>query len=128
MLKMPKIYEWIKSLALPIGGVENQVLSINNLGEKVWIDKTLSFNLTLLSTDWIGTEAPYTQTLTATNILSTDIPFIDIDLSNVLYADISALLEQWQNIYRAVALDNQIIVYTKEKPTNDINIFIKVVR
>ena len=125
---MPKIYEWIKSLALPIGGVENQVLSINNLGEKVWIDKTLSFNLTLLSTDWIGTEAPYTQTLTTTNILSTDIPFIDIDLSNVLYADISALLEQWQNIYRAVALDNQTIVYTKEKPTNDINIFIKVVR
>lgn len=125
---MPKIYECIKSLALPIDGVENQVLSINNLGEKVWIDKTLSFNLTLLSTDWIGTEAPYTQTLTATNILSTDIPFIDIDLSNVLYADISALLEQWQNIYRAVALDNQIIVYTKEKPTNDINVFIKVVR
>lgn len=50
------------------------------------------FQITLSSTGWDGSEAPYTQTVAAIGIKETDYPFADINLENVLYEDIPDIM------------------------------------
>ena len=86
--------------------------------------------LTLLSANWAGSEAPYTQTLTATGIKAGEAATVDIDLSGVaLYSDQTNIAEAWGSVHRVQATANdEITVYMNETPAVDIPFTIKVVR
>ena len=85
------------------------------------------FTTTILSADWTGTTAPFTQVKTISGILATDTPIVDVVMSGT-YATDEARQEAWNNIYRITTANNSITLYAKEKPTVNLPIQLKVVR
>ena len=87
-------------------------------------------SLTLLSANWVGAEAPYTQVLTATGVTAGEVATVDVDLSGVaLYADQKDIAEAWGNVHRVVAsANNEVTVYANALPTVNIPFTVKVVR
>jgi len=85
------------------------------------------YNATALVADWTGTD-PVTATLTVTGMLATDTPIVDIDLSSVLFADVTTQQNEWSKVYRAESLAGQIKLYATAAPTVDLATTIKVVR
>ena len=78
--------------------------------------------------DWTGSD-PYVATLTVSGILSTDVPIVDLDLSNVAFADVVDVQANWALVYRVEAsADNEIKLYAIDEPTEDFALTIKVVR
>jgi hypothetical protein len=75
-----------------------------------------------------GTNPPFTKIVTVTGILATDNPIIDLDLSNVAFANIAAIQEAWGKIYRAVTGTNTITFYSTEALTVELKFNAKVVR
>ena len=85
-------------------------------------------NITIPTTGWVGSVAPFTRAVTVTGIAELDRPTIDIDFSDVAYADVEAHNDAWGLIYRAVTTANTITFYAKEVPTVQIKVIAKVVR
>jgi len=88
---------------------------------------TAEYTVTIPSTSWTGTEAPYTKTVTVTGILSTDKPIVDI-VNTGTYATDVTLAENWGLVYRITTASNSITVYANEVPSASIPIQLKVVR
>lgn len=89
---------------------------------------TQLYTVTINTTNWVGTSAPYTQEITINGILETDTPIIDVVLSSM---PSTALLQEraWNCVSRIVTSTNKITIYcNKKKPTVAIPIQIKVVR
>jgi hypothetical protein len=85
-------------------------------------------NITIATTGWSGSVAPFTLAVTVTGISEADRPVIDIDLEGVTYANVESHSEAWSLIYRAVTTANTITFYAKEVPTTQIKVIAKVVR
>jgi hypothetical protein len=80
------------------------------------------------TTDWTGSD-PYTAAMTVSGILSTDVPVVDINLSSVAFADVSAVQSDWALVYRVAATaDDEVTFYATAEPTEDLIVQIKVVR
>ena len=84
------------------------------------------FSTTINTGDWTGSD-PYVATKTISGILSTDTPIVDIVLTGV-YEDDLEILEQWGNIYRITASNNNITIYSQNEISIDLPIQLKVVR
>lgn len=81
----------------------------------------------LVSSNWTGASAPYTQSLTIQGIKSTDTPIIDVVISSNTSTGVQEN-NQWGYVTRAVTSTNTITFYCYEtKPTVNLNIRIKVV-
>lgn len=81
-----------------------------------------------ITTNWTGTQAPYTQEIAVEGIKETDNPIVDIVLDENIE---TAILQEknWGNVSRIKTEDGKIIVYcNKKKTTVDLPIQIKVVR
>jgi hypothetical protein len=85
-------------------------------------------NITIPTTGWVGSVAPFTLAVTVTGIAELDRPTIDIDFSNVNYTDVQIHNETWGLIYRAVTTANTITFYATAVPTVQIKVIAKVVR
>ena len=64
--------------------------SYNDLSNKPTIPSVANYTVTLLSSGWTGSSAPYTQTVSVSGILSTDKVFADV----VLDSSTSTALDQ----------------------------------
>jgi len=85
-------------------------------------------SITIPTTDWTGSVAPFTREITVSGILSTDVPTIDIDLSAVDFANLEAHTTAWNLIYRAVTGAGIITFYATAVPAQQIVVTAKVVR
>jgi len=91
--------------------------------------ETFSDSVTIATTDWTGSEAPYIVTKTVTGVLDTDTPFVDLDLSNVSFGNVENTLQAWSLVYRVeTSALNEMKFYASEIPSEDLAINIKVVR
>lgn len=89
---------------------------------------SVSIYTATITTTWTGASAPYTQAVTVTGILATDVPEI-IPVYSATNA--TAVLEKtaWASISKADTSANTItFTCFEDKPTQAINIKIKVVR
>ena len=83
--------------------------------------------VTLSSSGWTGSSAPYTQTVTCTGATANMArPTIDIDHSSESYSTAMDTEDAWCNIYRAVTGANQITFYASEKPTVNISVVVEM--
>jgi hypothetical protein len=85
-------------------------------------------SITIPTTGWVGSVAPFTREITVPGILSSDDPTIDIDLSAVNFLDLVAHTTAWALIYRAVTGAGTITFYATEVPVQQIVVTAKVVR
>lgn len=87
-----------------------------------------TYTVTLSSSNWAGSAAPYSQTITVNGVLATDTPYIAPVFSS---ANSTAALQQqaWNMVSKAESSDGAIIFTCFEKkPTTDIPLKIEVVR
>ena len=85
-----------------------------------------NYNATI-TTNWVGSTAPYTQIISITGILESSTPIVDVVLdSNTATA--KSQLEAWNYVSKIETGENSIIVTCLEdKPTVAIPIQVKVV-
>ena len=80
------------------------------------------------TSDWAGSD-PYIATITVSGILSTDIPSVDLDMSNVAFADVPDIVGEFGLVYRIEAsADDEIKLYATAEPTQDFDLTIQVIR
>jgi hypothetical protein len=77
--------------------------------------------------DWTGSE-PAIATKTVNGITSTDIASVDIDLSDVNFADIEEQQDNWALVYRAEGQTDAVKFYATETPDVTLKVQIKVVK
>ena len=83
--------------------------------------------VTLLSADWVGDSAPYTQTVTYSGMTASVVPEIGVVISDIVETGLEQQ-KQWGNITRAVSGANSITFYCyKDKPTIDLIANVKAV-
>ena len=83
------------------------------------------------TSDWSQASGsdPWIATKTVSGLLSTDRPIVDIDLSSVAYADITAVQDAWATVYRVEAsADDELKVYATDEPAPNFALLITVVR
>ena len=83
------------------------------------------------TSDWSQASAadPFVATLTVNGIKSTDRPIVDIDLSGVDFEDVGDVQNEWGEVYRVEASnDDELKLYALDEPFSTFNILIKVVR
>jgi len=88
---------------------------------------TVTYTGTIGAGSWSGS-GPFTKAITVTGILATDNPIIDLDLSGVAFADVTARQTEWGKIYRAVTSTNTITFSATEALTLAFPFTAKVVR
>lgn len=104
-----------------ISGTSNTVLNISRI-----------FTPTVTgsggTSDWTGSD-PSTATITVSGLLSTDVPIVDIDLSAVLFANVTTVQTDWALVYRVEAsADNTLKLYATAEPAQNFDLIVKVVR
>jgi hypothetical protein len=87
-----------------------------------------NYSISIPTSGWTGSVAPFEIAITVNGIVSTDTPTIDINLNGVDYANVAAHLEAWGLIYRAVTGTNTITFYATAVPATAITLQAKVVR
>jgi hypothetical protein len=107
-----------------ITGVSSRELTPTNIGAATTVNYFSEIN----TTEWVGSSAPYTKTISILGILSSDKPFVDLDLSEVIYSEVESIKNSWGLIYRGTAITDGITFYADEIPDVNIPIHIKVVR
>lgn len=86
-----------------------------------------AYSTSIATGDWTGS-GPYTAAKTVSGILSTDVPILDLDLSAVDFANVSAKQSDWAQVYRAVTSADTVTFYALTQPTETLAVQIKVVR
>lgn len=82
---------------------------------------------TALSSNWVGSSAPYTQTITVNGLTASLNPIIDVIISSDTETGLSEE-EQWSYITKATTGVNSLTLYCyRYKPTINLNILIEVV-
>lgn len=95
--------------------IERAVGAAQNIG---------SFSAILLSTDWVGEDAPFTQTLSIEGITGADRPLIDIVQSDN-QETAEAELEAWAMVSKIETGDGSITATCySDKPEIDLNLII----
>lgn len=87
-----------------------------------------NYSISIPTTGWSGSAAPFTIAITVNGIKDTDVPTIDINLSGVNYANVAAQLEAWGLIYRAVTGTDTITFYATAVPATAFTLQARVVR
>lgn len=85
------------------------------------------FTVTVNSGDWSGSN-PVTATVTVTGLLGTDQPMVDMDLSSVAFVDIDGYQDDWSNVYRVEASNNELTIYSTVLINRDVDLIIQVIR
>lgn len=102
--------------------------SYSDLSNKPTIPSVANYTVTLLSSGWTGSSAPYTQTVSVSGILSTDKAFGDIVLSD----DTTTAQNQmtnWAYVSKMVTSNDSITATCLEsKPTIDLPISLIAIR
>jgi hypothetical protein len=101
---------------------------VNTVGD---LNTTATVQGSDATSDWTQATGsdPWIATLTVSGILSTDRPIVDVDLSSVAFADVTAAQTGWSLVYRAEAsADNQIKLYATAEPAPTFALLITVVR
>lgn len=110
-------------------GDQAYVIDINSLlvwNGSSWSPATASaYSGTASSASWTGS-GPYTQVISMTGLLSTDKTILELDLSQVAFADVVSKETAFGYVYRAVPADNQITLYATETPLVSFNINVVV--
>lgn len=88
---------------------------------------TASYTVTIPTSGWSGSSAPYTNAVTVSGITAADKPIIDIVHSST-YSSVAAEREGWAAIYKAVTAANRVTFYATDKPTVALNVQIMAVR
>lgn len=84
-------------------------------------------NVTLPSTSWTGSVAPFTKAVTLTGILATDKPIYDLEPSGT-YATDKIMQTNWNLIYDIDTSLNTLTFYADAVPSANINVKVKVIR
>lgn len=87
-----------------------------------------TYSISIPTSGWTGSAAPFTIAITVNGIKDTDIPTIDINLNGVTYANVAGQLEAWGKIYRAVTGTDTITFYATEVPAVAFTLQARVVR
>ncbi len=102
--------------------------SYNDLSNKPTIPSVANYTVTLLSSGWTGSSAPYTQTVSVSGILSTDKAFADVALSD----DTSTAQNQltnWAYVSKMVTSNDSITATCFDsKPSIDLNVSLMSIR
>lgn len=113
------------AVGLGLGSHKAETATLEDLGHV----NHATLTAILLSANWTGTVAPYSQTITVVGMLETDNPVVDVDLSNAEdYEEEQAILTAWGLVYRIVTAEDEITVYATDIPITNIPIALKVVR
>ena len=89
--------------------------------------KLYSYTATLLSADWTGEAAPYSQTVVVAGVLATDRPIVDITQTGAETTD-KPMREAWANITRVTTAAGSITAYADSKPGVDLPLQMEVLR
>ena len=79
--------------------------------------------------DWSRTQAgdPWIANKSVIGLSSDYRPFIDLNYNNVQYAQVKSIYDSWSQIYRAVANDDELVLYAVNHPVKTLNLTIQVV-
>ena len=86
--------------------------------------KTYTANV---STEWSGTEAPYTQTITVSGMTSNDNPIVDV-VPSTTFDTAKTQIAEYGKIYKITTSTNSITVYATEKTEEIVPIQLKCVK
>lgn len=99
--------------------------AINNL-EEIKIQETI-YRVTIPTSDWSGSAAPYTLQLTVNGILTTDTPIIDIVQTGTYSNDVQ-ICDSWSAISRIVTRANGLTITADVIPSIAIPIQVRCLR
>lgn len=111
----------------PTSGSSNAMTSggiYTALSDKASVE---TYTVSVPTTSWSGTSAPYTKTISVSGVLSTDTPIVDI-VPSTTYSTAKSQLEAFSKVYRITTATNSITIYTTEKPTTRFSIQLKCIR
>jgi hypothetical protein len=106
-----------------VTAVSSRSLTPANIGAAT----TADYIGTITSGGWSGT-GPFTKAVTVNGITSTDNPILDLNLSNVTFANVPATQTAWGKVYRGVTTTNTITFHSTEALTVAMPFTAKVVR
>lgn len=111
------------SFALPTGKIADEAVTAG----KIAANAVSTVYTATINTTWTGSAAPYTQEVTVNGLTANDKPIVDVVPSNT-YETAQAQIEAWGEIYRAVAGENKLTVYSMSATEVSIPIQIRAVR
>lgn len=118
---------------------ENLIQLINrNFSETEYLFDLISANIrssttiivkevTFSATGWQGTAAPYANEIEAIGIISGEKMLKDLLFTDNYTTDM-ALLNDWNNVYKIVGLENKLKAYAKAKPTVNLPVRLIIIR
>lgn len=106
-------------------GISDCAGAINNL-EEVKIEETI-FNVTIPTSGWAGSFAPFTLLMTVNGILATDKPIIDI-VQTGNYSNDVQICDSWSAISRIVTRANGLTITADVVPSIAIPIQVRCLR
>lgn len=108
-------------------GIETPAITINGKPSTVLLTTTIEGSNG--TSEWANISDPWIATKTVSGISVSDAPIVDINLSNVAFADVEDVQSDWALVYRVEASDdNEIKFYALEEPTQNLTVQIQVVR
>ena len=127
-----EIEQQIENVESSIKDVESSIENVESSFLQEIEEVTVFFTATVTgsngTSDWTGSD-PSVAILTVSGLLSTDVPIVDLDLSNVAFADVEDVQADWALVYRVEAsADNELKLYAIDEPIEDFALTIKVVR
>ena len=111
------------SFSLPTGKIADGAITEGKIADNA---VSRIFTSTIYTT-WTGSAAPYTQEVSVVGLNADDKPIIDIVPSDT-YETAQEQLDAWGAIYRAVAGENKLTVYSMDTTDVAIPIQIRAVR
>jgi hypothetical protein len=89
--------------------------------------QNFDYDVTILVADWTGS-SPVTATKAVVGLEDTDNPVVDLDWSDIAFANVEDTLTEFRKVYRGSTSLGNITLYATEAPTIDLPIRIKVVK
>lgn len=88
---------------------------------------TIETKTITLSTNWTGTNAPYTQEVAVEGLLSTDVPIVGLVQSGT-YSEAQTQLADYGKLYRAVTSDGAITFFSRESTSTALTLQLKIIK
>ena len=109
--------------------IENGIEAVSALANELENSKasTALYTVTIPTTGWTGTAAPYTRAITVNGITSADAPVIDVKLTGNYQNDV-LICDAWASIQRIVTGSNKITVTAELIPEIAIPIQVRCIR